>query len=484
MPPLFFVFFYCRVHLKEKLPIELKVTGLSKKGDGVAAHELKTIEVPFTMPGDTVMARLHRKRRGVFTSFLEEIVVPSPDRIPARCAHFEECGGCRWQHIPYEMQQQIKEERVLKAFDGILSKSTSIGSIISCEDPWHYRNKMEYSFSSDAAGQQYLGLIINNSRGKVFNLKECHLPNPWFSEAVAAVREWWKGSGLDAYHCPRDRGSLRTLIVREGQRTGDRMAMLTVSGNPDYALNKRQLKEFATCLSEAVTPSKPESQLSLFLRIQQIKKGTPTQFYEMHLGGPDHIREVLHVQTEIAHEPKSITFHVSPSAFFQPNTRQSERLYSQAMQLADIPEGAVVYDLYCGTGTLGICAASRAKQVIGVELSPESALDARTNVSNNHLDNVTIYCGDVKQVLKEEKDLPKPDVVVVDPPRAGLSPDAIQLIAALKPKCILYISCNPITQAENIADFIREGYSLKALQPVDQFPHTAHIENIAILHHN
>lgn len=469
-------------------PAEVNITGFSKKGNGIGiVDEGKglTVEVPFTMPGDKVSVLMHRKRSGVYSSSLESIITPSSDRIEPRCIHFNTCGGCRWQHIPYREQLKIKQELVDKLFLPHIPPGVIIGPIVACDPPWEYRNKMEFTFSSDAAGRHYAGLMIDGSRGKVLNLTECHLAHPWFIDALKATRQWWNEAELMAYHPHSNKGSLRTLTLRDGSRTGDRLVMLTVSGNPDFALQKQHLASFTAFLRDAAEPLDPESQLSIFLRIQQIAKGTATNFYEILLHGPDHINEKLNIQPK--EEAASLAFAISPSAFFQPNTKQAERLYSIALQLLDIPNGSVVYDLYCGTGTLGICAAKHAKQVIGIEISPESSLDARTNVAANGLENVTILTGSVRDVMtaiRQEKTYPLPDVVMVDPPRIGLDPDTIKHLIELHPDKILYISCNPTTQVENIAVLKDAGYQITAIQPVDQFPHTVHIENIVVLKRN
>lgn len=469
--------------------VDVKIEKLSKKGNGIGYFERQDetkwpVEVSFTVPGDRVKVMLLRKRGGIYQSRLEEILEYSPDRVEPRCQHFGVCGGCRWQHIPYEMQLTIKEEFIRKCFKGMLNEEVDFRSILPCDHNWHYRNKMEYSFSSDAANNHYLGLFMDQSKGRVFHLTECHLPNPWFVEALKAVRQWWKEFNLEAYHAPRNSGSLRTLTLREGQRTGDRMINLTVSGNPAFALKKHQLEGFVAFVRAAVEPVDPLKKLSIFLTIQQTAKGKPTQFFEMHLYGSDHIREILKVKTDPNEEPTPLEFHISSSAFFQPNTRQAEQLYSIALRMALIPKHAIVYDLYCGTGTLGICAAKRARQVVGIEISPESAHDARHNATKNGLSNVSIITGSVHEKLteiREEELFPSPDLVMVDPPRAGLDSVALRHIIELQPPKILYISCNPVSQSENIADLIEAGYHLQAMQPIDQFPHTVHIENIAIL---
>jgi len=472
---------------KQSQHVELDIVEFSKKGNGVGfikqKEKLLPVEVPFTIPGDYIHASVQFKRQKA-TAHCAEIVNPSPNRIKPKCIHFGVCGGCRWQQIPYDEQLKLKEQKIHRLFANYLSAPKCILPIVPCEDPWKYRNKMEFTFSSDLSQNQFLGLIMDSSRGKVINLLECHLTNSWFIDALTAVREWWSNSSLDAYHHYRNTGSLRTLTVREGQRTGDRMVILTVSGNPDYALNNTDLVQFVSILRNTIEPKDSASKLSIFLRIHQIAKNTATQFYEMLLFGPDIIREKLSIQNVPGDLVAELEFKISPAAFFQPNSRQAERLYSLAMQLAAVSSLDVVYDLYCGTGTLSICLAKMAKMVIGIEICPEAVLDAEANAIQNTCANVHFLCGTVHEQLTkitEENLYPSPDLVVVDPPRAGLDLQTINQLVKLKPKNILYVSCNPVTQEENVKDLIAHGYAVEAVQPVDQFPHTVHIENIVVL---
>lgn len=451
-------------------------------------EKISLVEVPFTMPGDQVQIQITKKNKGTYQSRLLNVVTPSPKRITPKCIHFGSCGGCKWQEIPYDDQLQQKQKTIQTLFSDFLNKNNcTLYPILPCLPPWNYRNKMEFSFSQDLSGNHYLGLVLLGSRGRVFNMEECHLVNPWFVDALKSVNKWWESSGLHAYHPGKNSGSLRTLTVREGIYTGDRMVMLTVSGNPDFALNKKQLDNFKESVIAAINPAdskdKQDAHLSLFLRIHQSIKGEPTNFYEMHLSGPDHIREKLHVQSKSDTSSEELLFHISPTAFFQPNTRQAEKLYSRALQLIDIPKDGIVYDLYCGTGTLGICASKHAKEVIGIEIVPESVLDARENIKLNEIENVTILEGDVGKVLEKliQDEKKYPQVVMVDPPRAGLDKKAIQHLLKLRAPTILYISCNPYTQVENVKELTAEHYSVKCIQPVDQFPHTAHMENIVVM---
>lgn len=378
-----------------------------------------------------------------------------------RCRHFGDCGGCRFQDVEYAQQLVNKQKEVELLF------GQPVLPIVPCDIPWHYRNKMEYTFSMDKKGSRFLGLIRRHSRGHVINLEECWLVNPWFQTALQATRDWWERRALHAYHPHKDTGSLRTLTLREGIFTGDRMAILTVSGNPEWAVKKEDLSSFVSDLQAACGNEAP---LSIYLRIHQALKGRPTEFFEMHLAGPAFMRERLGL----------LEFHISPSAFFQPNPRQAEKLYRLAQEMLQLKPGGVIWDLYCGTGTLSLVLAAIAKQVIGVELSPEAALDARENVKLNRVNNVTIVTGDVGQVLEQGDHLP-PDAIVVDPPRAGLDNRALQQILKARPSQILYIACNPKTQAENCHVLKEGGYRIKKVQPVDQFPHTPHVENMVLL---
>ncbi len=370
------------------------------------------------------------------------------------CDHIGECGGCSSQGVAYPAQLQQKQLIIEKLFP-------QAAPIVPCKNPWRYRNKMEFSFSQNKAGEKFLGLIMRQSRGKVFNLQECLLSPSWFAQTLKRVKAWWDQIDLSAFHFHRGTGTLRTLTLREGRRTGDRLAMLTVSGDPQFALKRAQLNGFLAALDDP--------QMSTFLRVQQCIPKTPTQFYEMHLCGPDHICEELSVAG------KSLTFKISPSSFFQPNTEQAEVLYTKVLEMA--PPSSLVYDLYCGTATLGMALALQSKKVLAIELNPYAVFDARINAEKNQISNINIECGDVGKLLKETTE--HPDLVVVDPPRAGLDALAIRELGRLRPHKILYVSCNPTTQASNIAQL--EGYHVERVQPVDQFPHTPHIENIVLL---
>lgn len=381
----------------------------------------------------------------------------------ARCLHFGTCGGCRSQATPYEEQLKQKEDEIRALF---VEKQQLLHPIIGSPSIWHYRNKMEFSFSQNKAGERFLGLMMRGKR-RVVDLQECYLTPPWVTDILHATRAWWQSTPLEAYFPPADRGSLRTLVVREGVRTGEKMVVLTLSGNPQFAPAQEHLNSFV----EAVERCHPIT--SIIIRKQILQKSTPTYFETLLIKGKDHIHEILFDLCE-----KPLLFNIGPDAFFQPNTLAAEVLYRRALTLVSLQKEDTVLDLYCGTGTLGLFASSLVKKVIGIELNTEAVANAHENIVRNSVSNMEVIQGDVKRVLSENF---KPTCVIVDPPRAGLDPHVIQSLVTLCPQKILYISCNPRTQKDNTQEFERNGYHIYAIQPVDQFPHTPHIENIVAL---
>lgn len=436
------------------------ISSFSSKGYGIGLVQSKEVEVAHTVPGDRASISWKKKRYPPQKGRLLSVESPSPDRVVPPCPHVGICGGCSWQQVAYAAQLQEKEKRIRALFP-----KEDVLPIVPAPSLFRYRNKMEFSFSQNRAGTSFLGLMIAQAEPYVFSVQECHLCAPWFSKALFVVRSWWERTGLLAYNPREDRGVLRYLTLREGVRTGQKMAVLNVSCHE--GMTQEHIADFVACLQAEVDPS-----LSLFLRIHQTKKGVPTQFFEMHLGGAAYIEE------EMTLFGKKFSFSISPSSFFQPNTVQAERLYTEALSFLEKTD--VVYDLYCGTGTLGMVAAQKACAGIGIDSSPQAILDATENAKKNGVDNIRFFEGDVGNVLHKTS-LPPPSVVIVDPPRAGLDERALSFLLDLSPSTLVYISCNPTTQKENIERFLAKGYKIVHIQPVDQFPHTYHIENIVRL---
>ncbi len=466
------------------LSVTLRIDRLSSKGFGAAvakktvASQPSKMMVPCAIPGDTIVAEIGPKRKRSYIGKLLEIVTASKDRREAICKHAPVCGGCSLHYMNYEKQLEYKTSIIKDLFQPIFTGA--ISPIVPSTLQWRYRNKMEYTFSQNKEGKRFLGLMRAGTKGRVENLEECHLAPEWFTLVLKATKQWWDQSDILAFLGMKDVGSLRNLTVREGKRTGQKMVILTVSGNPEYALNKEQLKSFVFHI-QTVLPS--QETLSIFLRVQQAIRGQPTQFYEMNLTGPDHIEEELRI--ECLDFKKRYLFKVSPTAFFQPNTDQAEKLYSKVLEIAGLKKRNLVLDLYAGTATLGMIFSSFAEKVVAIELNPYAVFDAEVNRELNNVDNLQVFKGDVPEVLKDlrkkDSSFKQVDLIVLDPPRTGLLFDAVEVVLSLKPLEILYISCAPKQQVRDCLVFQEAGYEVVCVQPVDQFPHTIHIENIALL---
>ncbi len=461
-------------------PVTIEIERLSAKGFGVglaqkteSSPKTKT-RVPGTIPGDLVVAEIGSKSKGAYLGKLLEISKGSPHRREAVCLHAPVCGGCSLHYMSYDRQLEYKTSIIKDLF-----RIESILPIIPSPLEWRYRNKMEYTFSQNKAGERFLGLMKAGTKGRVESLKECHLCPEWFSQVLLSVRAWWDESDLLAFHGIQDVGSLRNLTIREGKKTGQKMVILTVSGNPAYALKKEHLQSFVSFVQKVLPSETP----SVFLRVQQAIRGQPTQFYEMNLLGSVHIEEELEISC--LDYKRNYRFKISPTAFFQPNTLQAEKLYSKALEMAGLKKRNLVLDLYAGTATLGMIFSAFAEKVVAIELNPYAVFDAEANREMNQVNNLEVFKGDVSQVLKELKAkdpaFRRPDLVVLDPPRTGLFPEAVEEVLSLLPSEILYISCSPEKQARDCALFKEAGYEIIKIQPVDQFPQTVHIENIVLL---
>lgn len=462
--------------------IDLYIDQLTPEGWGKASWHrpdgvVRPVCVPNSLPGETVRCDLfHCKTKKVpgLLAKVTEVITPSLSRIQPKCKHFSSCGGCTWQQMPYDEQLAIKEATLRDLFADVVTESCAFYPIIGCPSPWYYRNKMEFSFSQDLKGQKFLGLIMRCSKGRVFNVEECHLVDSWVSKTLQGVLGWWQESTLSAYYPPRGSGHLRSLTMRQAHATGDRVVILTVSGNPDYPMKQSDLDRFLEVCKRIASPQQNGATLSCVVRIQQAHKGRETQFFEMLLSGPDSFRERIKVGA------KELEFVLSPSSFFQPNSLQASCIYEKALELACLKPHMVLYDLYAGIGIFGMCASHLVKEVIAIELSADSAYDAKVNSDRLKLANFRMIRSDVAKAL-QDKTLPQADVVIVDPPRTGLGPQAIEHITALNPSTIVYVSCNPKTQKIDVQELVKTGYKPVAIQPIDQFPQTIHVENIVIL---
>jgi 23S rRNA (uracil1939-C5)-methyltransferase len=457
--------------------VEVKIQKLSKKGLGLGVCEefAKPIELRQAYPGEHLVCQVTKKKQGVHQGVALEILNAHPSRVQPRCEHASVCGGCTYQTLDYQEQLFLKEKTLISLFEPFLAHA-QVYPILGMEDPWRFRNKMEWTFYQAKEGLGSVGLIEAGSKGRVFDVKECHLCPSWMSKVLDAVRTWWHNHPhVQAYHRLKKTGTLHLLTMREGVNTQQKMVVLTVCGEPTSSFSHGELESF----KQAILDSAGQT-VSLFLQIKHIQEGMATYCNEMVLHGKDHILEKLHVKTRKGAR-QEYTFKISPSSFFQPNTKQAQALFSAALSLVKAQENMRILDLYAGTGTLGIIFSSLAKEVISIELNPYATFDAQVNAELCGLTNLTILQGDVHKVIAERPIQGNIDLVILDPPRSGLGAKVVSQVLDIAPWQILYISCNPYTQAEDIKLFAEKGYQIQAMQAVDQFGHGPHLENILVL---
>ncbi|MEZ4461490.1 MAG: 23S rRNA (uracil(1939)-C(5))-methyltransferase RlmD [bacterium] len=426
------------------------------------------------VPGDVVNAFVESCRSNRIEARIDGFVTPSPQRVTPRCPHFSVtaepgagCGGCTFQSLDYDQQLRSKHALVQRMLKVVNVDPALVQEVRGMDDPWYYRNKMEFSFA-DNGDDVSLGLHPTGYKYDVLDLEACFLQGEWVAPFLGKIRDWARASGLKAYRHKDNTGWFRTLTVREGKRTGERLVELTTApgGDRAHALDfLRVVQEFE---AEDGTPF-----ASVYWTQHVAIRGQRTRMESEVLAGTDFFREQMQLPGG-----STLEFEVHPRAFFQPNTRQAEKLYALVVDRAGL-QGQTVMDLYCGTGTIGLFLSRFAKHVVGIEMQPDAVENARRNATSNGIENITFYTGDVGKVLEEHA--LKADVVVVDPPRSGLMPQAREMVEATGASRMVYVSCNPASLARDLAAFHRSGWRTLSVEPVDMFPHTYHIENVALL---
>jgi 23S rRNA (uracil1939-C5)-methyltransferase len=440
--------------------LELRVDSLAFGGNGVARLDGFVVFVRRGLPGDLVRARVTKVRRSHAEATAVDVLESGPGRVEAPCDHFPACGGCRFQDLAYDAQLEAKEAQVRDALVRIGGiADPPLDPALPADAIFHYRNKLEYSFAPDSEGLK-LGLHRAGRWDEVLDIRECWLTTELGNEIRNAARSWAREQALVAYDQGTQQGFLRHLVVREGRNTGQAMVVLvTAPGTLPEESFVRAVTRF------------PEVH-SVFWGIND-RPAEVTNVPARLLWGNDAIEEEL----------CGLRFRIRPNAFLQTNTTMAERVYVLAVEYAGLSGTETVYDLYSGTGTIGLVMARRALTVWGVEASEESVACAIENAAANGITNVAFFAGDVGRSIEELRERSgAPDVVVVDPPRAGLSGKAIRQIGRLGAPRIVYVSCNPTTLAANAKE-LRDGwgYRLERARPVDMFPHTPHIETVALL---
>jgi 23S rRNA (uracil1939-C5)-methyltransferase len=438
--------------------LDLRIDSLAYGGAGVARLGGYVVFVRGAVPGDRVRAVVTKRKRSYAEARAIEVVEPSPERIPAVADH----PGAPWQVLPYERQLEVKAAQVEDALRRIGHlDGHELEPIVPAVQPWRYRNKLEYSFGTGPGGELVCGFHAPGSWEEIVPIEDCVLASERGNVARRAALEWCRARGLRAYDRRSQEGLLRNLVVREGRRTGQLQVRLVTSDVDELGLTG-----FADALG---------ADSVLWTRAEGVGETTAGGQTEV-LHGTDWIEEQLTVAG--AH----LSIRISSEAFFQTNTEMAEVLYGTAAEYAGLQGWERVYDLFCGIGTIGLSLAPRAGELWGLEIVEDAIADAIVNARRNEVRNARFFAGDVRLQMRELVERAgRPDVLVVDPPRAGLSAKIVRRIAEASPKRIVYVSCNPTTLAPNAAQLVEAGWALRRVRPVDMFPQTPHIECVALL---
>jgi 23S rRNA (uracil1939-C5)-methyltransferase len=433
--------------------LELTVDSLAFGGAGVARRDGYVVFVRDAIPGDTVRAVVTKRKKAYAEARTVALLEGGPERIDPVASH----PGAPWQVLPYERQIAIKAEQVQDALQRIgRLEGYELEPLVPAVEQWRYRNKLEYSFGTSPDGELICGFHAPGSWEQIEHVEDCLLASEAGNQARRAALQWCRERGLGAYDRRAQTGLLRNLVVREGRRTGELQVRIVTSDQPV------DLDGFAEAVGAGSV---------MWTRARDVGETTA--------GGSS---EVLHGTEAIEEELGGLRFRISADAFFQTNTEMAERLYGLATEYAGLQGWERVYDLFCGIGTIGLSLAPRAGEVWGLEIVEEAVADAIANARRNEIDNARFFAGDARLALRQLIETSgRPDVLVVDPPRSGLSAKIVRRVLEAAPTRIVYVSCNPTTLAPNAAQLVESGYALRRVRPVDMFPQTPHIECVALL---
>lgn len=462
---------------KKKEPVilqNIEIESIAAEGNALAHVEGKVLFVPWCIPGDIVDVRVKKKKSAYMEGVMQRIVTPSPLRLEPFCEHYTVCGGCKWQPLPYDLQLKYKQQQVedqLKRIGKLVLPP--IEPILGSEKTVEYRNKLEFTFSNkrwilsgeDAEGlsdveKLGLGFHISGFFDKVLDIKKCHLQTSPSNEIRLWIKQYAIDNGLSFFDLREQTGLLRNLVIRTAS-TGEVMVIVV------FACESEHITELMEELKNAFPQINSLYYIVNTKRNDSISDQTPILF-----SGSDAIYEQM----------EDLKFKIGPKSFYQTNSLQAYRLYSVVREFADLKGNEIVYDLYTGTGTIGLFLSNNAAKVVGIEYVPEAIEDAKVNASNNGRANAFFFAGDMKDMLTGDfiNENGKPDVVILDPPRAGIHPSVAEVLLQAEAPRIVYVSCNPATQARDLA-LLQEKYEITRVRPVDMFPHTHHVENVVAL---
>lgn len=464
----------------KKVPAELQflknieVIDIAEEGKGVGKHQDLVIFIEKAVPGDVVDIQIYRLKKNLAEARITDFVKHSPDRVEPFCSHFGTCGGCKWQHLSYESQLRYKQKTVLNALERLGKVNVKDAEpILGSGETQYYRNKLEFTFSNkrwlddadmanrDSLSLDALGFHVPGRFDKILDIQHCYLQADPSNAIRNAVRDYSLKNSLSYYDLRNHEGSLRNLIIRTAS-TGELMLIVVFA----YA-EEEQIKGLMNNLKDAF----PQITSLLYI-VNQKRNDTIFDQDIVVFDGRDHIFE----------EMEGLKFKIGAKSFYQTNSAQAYELYKITRHMAGLNANDLVYDLYTGAGTIANFVAREVKQVVGIEYVPTAIEDAKINSELNGINNTTFYAGDMKDILTAEfiAKHGKPDVVITDPPRAGMHADVVARLLEMEASKIVYVSCNAATQARDIA-LLQEKYEVKRIRPVDMFPQTQHVENVALL---
>ena len=463
---------------KKKTDIILEnvlIEGIAAEGKAIARIDGVVLFVEYAVPGDVVNVKVIKKKKNYMEGVITSIVKPSAQREEPFCKHFGVCGGCKWQHLPYELQLKAKQQQVYDQLVRIGHLDIpEISPIIPSDEIRYYRNKLEFTFSSkrwiygnedpeSLSPEERCGLGFHVGRffDKVLDIKHCWLQKEPSNAIRLFMKEYALSHGLPFYNIRENTGYLRNMVVRSN--SAGEIMLTVVFAYEDHSLMDPVLNAISEAFPEII---------SLYYVINSKLNDSISDQECILFKGADAIWERM----------ENLKFKIGPKSFYQTNSAQAYKLYSAARQLASLKGGEVVYDLYTGTGTIAQFVSSSASKVIGIEYVKEAIDDANVNAAANGITNCEFFAGDMKDVLTPEfiAEHGRPDVMIIDPPRAGMHPDVVKTILGAAPERIVYVSCNPASQARDLA-MMSGQYKITAVQPVDMFPQTIHVENICEL---
>ncbi len=475
-----YTLYYNMARKRKEFPIleNVTITDVAAEGKALARVNDMVVFVPFVVPGDVVDLKIRKKKHSYCEAEVVRFVKYSETRAEPVCQHFGVCGGCKWQNLPYEEQLRAKQQQVFDQLSRISHvQLPEFNPIMGSQLTLHYRNKLEFGCSNKrwltreqvASGETFdtmnaIGFHITGAFDKILPIEKCWLMDDLQNRIRNEIRDYALANGITFFDLRQQVGLLRDVMIRNSD-TGEWMVLV------QFHFESEGDQQTAEALLSHLGEQFPQITSLLWVDNQKCNDtfgDLPVQVFK----GNDHIFEVM----------EDLKFKVGPKSFYQTNTLQAYHLYDVARQFANLNGNEIVYDLYTGTGTIANFVARKAKKVVGVEYVPEAIEDAKVNSELNGIDNTTFYAGDMKDILNDDfiAENGQPDVIITDPPRAGMHADVIDTIVRANPKRIVYVSCNPATQARDLIA-LDNNYEVKAVQPVDMFPHTPHVENVVLL---